>query len=157
MKQAKEADKVTINFIGKLEDGTIIDTTYADADEESCNDDSCGHEHGPMELIIGEGDFYTPIEEALVGMQVGEKKSVVVAPDDAFGDYDPENVFSIKRSDFADDITPEVGLELEVTGDDDELYMVTIVGVTDEEVDFDLNHPLAGEELTYDLELVEIL
>jgi peptidylprolyl isomerase len=153
MIQAKEADKVTINFIGKLEDGTLIDTTY----EDSCNDDECGHEHGPMELTIGEGDFYNPIEDALIGMQVGEKKNVIISPDDAFGDYDPENTFSIKRSEFADDITPEIGLELEVTGDDDELYMVTIVEMNDEEICFDTNHPLAGEELTYEIELVEIL
>ena len=153
MIQAKDADKVTINFIGKLEDGTLIDTTY----EDPCDDDECGHEHGPMELTIGEGDFYIPIEEALVGMSVGEKKSVVVSPDDAFGDYDSENIFSIKRDEFADDITPEIGLELEVTGDDDELYLVTIVEITDDEICFDTNHPLAGEELTYEIELVEIL
>ncbi|MDX2480279.1 MAG: FKBP-type peptidyl-prolyl cis-trans isomerase [Desulfuromusa sp.] len=156
MIQAKEADKVTINFIGKLADGTVIDTTYADSDEEPCNDDNCSHEHGPMELTIGEGDFHNPIEAALIGMQIGEKKCVVIAPDDAFGEYDPENVFSILRSEFADDITPEVGLELEVTGDDDEIYMVTIVKLTDEEIELDANHPLAGEELTYDVELVEI-
>ena len=157
MIQVKEADKVTINFIGKLADGTVIDTTYADPDEESCNDGDCCHEHGPLELTIGEGDFYTPIEAALIGMCVGEKKSVVVSPEDAFGDYDPENVFNIKRSEFPDDITPEIGLELEVTGDDDELYMVAIVDVNDEEISFDSNHPLAGEELTYEFELVEIL
>ena len=157
MIQAKEADKVTINFIGKLADGTVIDTTYADPDEEACNDGDCCHEHGPLELTIGEGDFYPPIESALIGMCVGEKKSVVVSPEDAFGDYDPENVFSINRSEFADDITPEVGLELEVTGDDDELYLVTIVEMNDEEISFDSNHPLAGEELTYDFDLIEIL
>lgn len=157
MIQVKEADKVTINFIGKLEDGTVIDTTFADPDEDSCNDDECCHEHGPMELTVGEGDFYLPVEAALIGMQVGEKKSVVISPDDAFGDYNPENVFTIKRSEFADDITPEVGLGLEVTGEDDELYMVTIVKVTDDEISLDTNHPLAGEELTYEVELVEIL
>lgn len=157
MIQAKEADKVTINFIGKLTDGTVIDSTYPDPDETACHDDNCCHEHGPMELTIGGGDFYTPIETALIGMQIGEKKRVVIAADDAFGDYDPDNVFSIPRSEFADDITPEVGLELEVSGDDDEIYMVTIVKVTDEEIEFDANHPLAGEELAYDIELVEIL
>ena len=157
MIQVKEADKVTINFVGKLEDGTVIDTTFADPDEDSCNDDECCHEHGPMELTVGDGDFYLPVEAALIGMQVGEKKSVVISPDDAFGDYNPENVFTIKRSEFADDITPEVGLGLEVTGEDDELYMVTIVKVTDAEISLDTNHPLAGEELTYEVELVEIL
>ena len=157
MAQAKEADKVTINFIGQLADGTIIDSTYPDPEKEACNDDDCCHEHGPMELTIGEGDFYNPIEVALIGMSVGEKKTVIVTPDDAFGDYDPENVFSVKRSELPDDITPEVGLELEVTGEDDDLYMVTIVEVTDEEISLDTNHPLAGEDLTYEFELVEIL
>ena len=157
MIQVKEADKVTINFVGTLEDGTVIDTTFADPDEDSCNDDDCCHDHGPMELTVGEGDFYLPVEAALIGMQVGEKKSVVISPDDAFGDYNPENVFTIKRSEFADDITPEVGLGLEVTGEDDELYMVTIIKVTDDEISLDTNHPLAGEELTYEVELVEIL
>ncbi len=157
MTQVKSADKVTINFIGKLADGTIIDSTYPDPEKDSCNDGDCCHAHGPMELTVGEGDFYTPIEAALIGMQVGEKKILVITPDDAFGDYDPENVFSIKRSELPEDITPEVGMELEVSGDDDDFYMVTIVEVSDEEIGLDTNHPLAGEELTYEFELVEIL
>ena len=157
MAQVKAADKVKINFTGTLSDGTIIDSTYPDPEADECSHDDCCHEHGPMELTIGEGDFYTPIETALIGMRVGEKKTVVISPDDAFGDYNAENVFSIKRSELPDEISPEVGLELEVTGDDDDLYMVTIVAVTDEEVSLDTNHPLAGEELTYEFELVEIL
>ena len=157
MAQVKKADKVTINFIGKLADGSIIDSTYPDPEEDSCTDDECGHEHGPMELTIGEGHFYTPIEAALIGMRVGEKKTVTVTPDDAFGDYDPENVFSVPRGDFPDDISPVVGQGLEVTGEDDEIYMVTVVEVTDEEISLDTNHPLAGEDLIYEFELLEIL
>ena len=157
MAAAKQADKVKINFIGKTADGTIIDSTYPDPEEEACNDDDCCHDHGPMELTLGEGDFYIPIEKALIGMRVDEKKTVTVTPDDAFGDYDPENVFSVQRSEFPDEITPVVGQGLEVTGDDDEVYMVTVVEVTDEEVSLDTNHPLAGEELSYEFELVEIL
>ncbi len=157
MAQAKEADKVRINFIGRLEDGSIIDSTYPDSEDGGCSDEDCGHDHGPFDLVIGEGDFYVPVEEALVGMQVGEKKTVVIPIDEAFGEFDPENVFSVKRSELPEEITPEVGLPLEVTGEDDEEYMVTIIEVTDEEVTFDANHPLAGEELTYEVELVEIL
>lgn len=157
MIQAKETDKVTINFIGKLTDGAIIDSTYPDTEGEHCEGDNCCSDHGPFELTIGEGDFYTPVEAALVGMQVGEKKTITINPDDAFGDYDPENVFAVQRSELPDEINPEVGMGLEVTGDDDDLYMVTIVKVTDEEVSLDSNHPLAGEELTYEFELVEIL
>ena len=157
MAQAKNADRVKINFIGRLDDGSIIDSTYPDSEEGCCGDDHCGHEHGPFELTIGEGEFYVPVEEALVGMQVGEKKTVVVPVDDAFGEFDPENVFSVKRTELPDDLVPEVGLPVEVTGDDDEEYLVTIIEVTDEDVTFDSNHPLAGEELTYEVELMEIL
>ncbi|MCF6177942.1 MAG: FKBP-type peptidyl-prolyl cis-trans isomerase [Geopsychrobacter sp.] len=157
MAQAKEADKVRINFIGKLADGTIIDSTYPDHDGDACSDDDCCGEHGPLELIIGEEELYAPLETVLIGMQVGEKKTVVIAPEDAFGDYDAENIFSIKRSELSDDIVPEVGLTLEVTGEDDDLYMVTMIEVTDDEISLDTNHPLAGKELTYEVELVEIL
>ncbi len=157
MTQAKKADRVTINFIGKLADGFIIDSTYPDPEKEAYQDDDCCSDHGPFELTIGEGNFYMPVETALVGMQVGEIKTITINPDDAFGDYDPESVFTVQRSELPDEITPEVGLALEVTGDDDDLYMVTIVKVTDEEVSIDSNHPLAGEELTYEFELVEIL
>ena len=157
MAQAKKGDKVTINFTGKLEDGSIIDTTFPDAEGHECSGDECEHEHGPMELVIGEADFFIPIEEALVGMAPGEKKTLTIGPDDAFGDYDQENVFSVPRGDFPDDITPEVGQGLEVCGDDEELYMVTVVEVKDDEVSLDTNHPLAGEDLIYEFELVEIL
>ncbi len=87
MTQAKEADKVTINFIGKLADGAIIDSTYPDPEAESCADDNCCSDHGPMELTIGEGDFYTPVKAALIGMRVGEKKTITINPDDAFGGF----------------------------------------------------------------------
>lgn len=167
MAQAKKGDRVTINFTGKLADGSIMDSTYPDPEdqdcecdenaEHDCNDGECCQEPGPFELVIGEGDFYIPVEEALLGMQPGEKKTVTISPDDAFGDYDPENVFSVARSEFPDDIEPVVGMGLEVTGEDDELYMVTVVEVTDQQISLDTNHPLAGEELTYEFELVEIL
>jgi peptidylprolyl isomerase len=157
MAQAKKGDKVTINFTGKVADGSIIDTTYPDAEGHDCGDDECGHEHGPFELTLGEEDFYVPIEEALVGMAPGDKKTLTISPDDAFGDYDAENVFSVPRSDFPDDIEPAVGMGLEVAGENDEEYMVTVVGVTEESISLDTNHPLAGEELTYEFELVEIL
>jgi peptidylprolyl isomerase len=107
--------------------------------------------------VIGEGSFYIPVEEALIGMQPGEKKTVTISPDDGYGDYDPENVFSFPRSEFPDDIEPKVGMGLEVTGEDGDVYMVTIVEVTDEQLSLDTNHPLAGEELSYEFELLEIL
>ncbi len=156
MSKVKDADKVLINYVGTLDDGTIIDSTYPHSEDE-CHDDECGHDHGPYEVVIGAGDFYVPIEEALIGMQIGDKKKVTISPEDGFGDYDAELVFTIERSELPEEIVPELGMELEVTGDDDDVYFVTIIGVTDTEVKLDSNHPLAGEELTYEFELMEIL
>lgn len=155
MATAQNGSTVVINFTGRLEDGTLIDSTYPEH-AHSCEDDDCQHDVGPYELTIGEGDFYLPVEEALVGMQVGERKTVTISPDDGFGDYDPEKVFTVDRGEFPAELSPEVGQGLEVTGEDDEVYIVTVIEVSDQEVSLDSNHPLAGEDLTYEVELVEI-
>lgn len=167
MALAKNGDKVKINFTGTLEDGTVIDTTYedhdhahdcgCDGDDCGCDDDGCGCETGPMELVIGEEEFFPQIETALIGMSPGERKKLTITAADAFGEYDEEKVFSIGRDQIPADITPEVGQELEFTGDDDEVLEVTVVEVTDGAVLLDANHPLAGEDITYEFELVEIL
>lgn len=160
MAQAKKGDRVIINYTGKLEDGTIFDSTFEDEEcgAEECNDDDCGcGESGPMELVIGEGEFFTQVEDALVGMSVGEKKTIVVPAGDAFGEYDKDKVFEIPRSDMPDDLNPEVGDELTLTNEDDEEIDVTVVEVHKDSVTFDSNHPLAGENLTFDVELTEIL
>jgi peptidylprolyl isomerase len=161
MALAKEGDKVTINFIGRLEDGTVIDTTYESDHHHDqdcgCDDEGCGCEPGPMELVIGEEEFFPQVEQALIGMAPGDKKTVKIPAEDAFGEYDQEKVFSIGRDQVPADIKPEVGQELEFTGDDDEVLEVTVVDVTDEGILLDANHPLAGEDLTYEIELVAIL
>lgn len=161
MAQAKVGDEVKIDFTGKLEDGTVIDTTLAtekDEHEGGCSDEGCGcSDSGPMTLKVGDGDFFTPIEEALDGMSVGDKKTVVIPAEDAFGEYDQERVFSVERNMFPDDVDPEVGQQFEIVGEDDEGMLVTVVEIDKENVSLDSNHPLAGEELTYDFELVEIL
>ena len=167
MAQAKQGDRVVINFVGTLEDGTVFDSTL-DIEEESCSsdgcdsdgcdsDDCCCGENGPMELVIGEEDFFIQVEEALVGMAPGEKKTVRIPAEDAFGEYDAEKVFQVSRSEIPDDIYPEVGQELELTDEDDQLFEVTVVDVNDEDITLDANHPLAGQDLTYEVELVEIL
>lgn len=169
MAQAKNGDKVRINYIGTLEDGTVFDSTLEDGelDNECCDTDECGDDcgceddcgcgdTGPMELTIGAGEFFPQIEEALIGMSIGEKKSVVVPAADAFGEYDTEKVFNVPRSDMPEDLKPEVGDELTLTNEDDEEVEVTVVEVQEDSVTFDTNHPLAGEDLTFEIELLEI-
>ncbi|HBG06419.1 MAG: peptidylprolyl isomerase [Geobacteraceae bacterium GWC2_58_44] len=167
MATAKQGDKVIINYTGTLEDGSVFDTTIKETgccdddaecgcDDEGCDDDGCGCETGPMELTIGAEDFFPQVEEALVGMAPGEKKTVTIPAEDAFGEYDEEEVFSISRDQLTGDIVPEIGMELELTGDDDEPVEVTVVEVTDETITVDANHPLAGQDITYEIELLEI-
>lgn len=167
MALAKKGDKVKIEFTGTLEDGTVFDTTQEDEDcssDDCCSDDDCCEEEGcgcdetgPMELTIGGGEFFEKIEEALVGMAPGETKKVVIPAADGFGEYDEEKVFTVERAQFPDDITPEVGQELVLTNDENEEFGVTVVEVSAESVTIDANHPLAGEDLTYEFHLVEIL
>jgi peptidylprolyl isomerase len=161
MAQAKNGDKVKIDYTGMLEDGTVFDSTREseDCESEECEseDCGCGSEHGPRELIIGKGEFLPAIEEALIGMSAGEKKKVIIPADDAFGEYDEERVFSIPRSDLPEDLNPEVGDEIVLVNENDEELAVLVVEVGDEEISFDANHPLAGEDVTFEIELVEIL
>lgn len=159
MAQAQKGDKVRINFTGKLEDGTIIETTLESG--ECCADDDCGDESccesGPAELTIGEEEFFPAIETALIGMTPGESVTIVIPAVDAFGEYDAEAVFTIEKQLLPDDMDPEVGDDLILTGEDGEELEVTVVEVGETAVTFDANHPLAGEDLTYEVELVEIL
>jgi peptidylprolyl isomerase len=166
MAQAQQGSKVRINYTGKLEDGTIFDSTLEEAecghddctpDECDTDDCGCGCEGGPMELTIGEGQLFPQIDEALIGMSPGETKTIVIPVADAFGEYDEEKVITVPKSDLPDDLKPEVGDELILTNEDDEELGVLVTKVNDESVTFDSNHPLAGEELTFDIELLEII
>lgn len=155
MAVVKQGDKVRINYTGTLEDGTVFDSTIQE--EGCCDDDECGCESGPLELTIGQEEFFAQIEEGLIGMAPGESKTVVIPAEEAFGEYDEEEVFTISKEQLDGDFQPEVGMELELTGDDDEPVEVTVVEVGTDTITVDANHPLAGEDITYTFELLEIL
>ncbi len=170
MAQVQQGDKVKIDYTGKLEDGTIFDSTLeeecapheCDSDDcgDECEDEGCGcggHEFGPMTLTVGEGDLFPQIDEALVGMGPGDKKAVVIPAAEAFGEYDQEKVFTVPRADLPEDLQPEIGDELVLTNEDDEELGVMVTAVTPDSVTFDSNHPLAGEDLTFEVTLLEIL
>lgn len=175
IRQVKPGDRVKINFNGTLEDGTLFDSTYevdegqdddcecddCECDEEGsgCEDEGCGcgSHGGPLELEIGAEDFFPEVEAALIGMSPGDRKTVTIIAADAFGEYDEAMVSTVPRSQFPDDITPMVGDDFELVNDDGEAMVVTVIEVDDTEVTLDANHPLAGEDLTFEVELVEIL
>lgn len=160
MSQAKNGDRVSIHFVGKLQDGTIFDSTHEmeQLDLDACGDDEHAIEPGPVELLIGGNEFFTQIEEGIIGMKVGETKTVAIPADEAFGEHDDENIFTLTLDQIPDDFNPVVGQELELTAEDsDESEVVTVIAVTDTEVTFDANHPFTGQDLTYEIELLEIL
>ncbi len=161
MALVKKGDTVKIDYTGTLEDGTVFDSTLeaSDCGSHDCSDDSCScsDEPAPMELTIGAGTFFPIVEEALVGMARGQKKTVTIPAAEAFGEYDDDMVFVVPRSELPAGLKPAVGDELLLSGDDDEEIGVTVIDADDESVTFDANHPLAGEDLTFDIALVEIL
>jgi peptidylprolyl isomerase len=158
MAQAKNGDKVRVHYTGTLEDGSIFDSSETGSDE--CSDDSCGcgsQSGGPLEFVIGEGSLIPKFETAVIGLEPGQKVQVRIASEDAYGPRAEEMVAVIERSEIPPDINPEPGQQMEVILQDGTAMPVMVIEVTDTTVTLDANHPLAGQDLTFDITLVEIL
>lgn len=140
--QVKAGDTVQVSYTGKLSDGTVFDTSAGQP---------------PLEFTMGGGKIIPGFEKAVLGMKVGEKKTVTITPVDAYGPHQDNMVFQITRAQFSRDVTPEVGMQLESTRPDGSPIVATITKVTDTSVTLDANHPLAGQDLTFDIELVKIV
>jgi len=154
MSQVKTGDFVRFNFIGRLEDGTIFDSS----EEHAHHDDDCGCEGGgPLEFRVGQEDVLPALELAVIGMKLGEKRTVTLSPNEAYGEREDENIVTVPRSEFPDDLEPEEDQLLEMLDDDGEAFPVWVTEVTDETVTLDANHPLAGETLIFEMELTEIV
>lgn len=141
MAAAKQGDTVKVHYIGKLEDGTVFDTS---------------REREPLEFTIGEGQVIPGFEAAVVGMEAGKTRSTTVPPDQAYGERRTDRILTVERDQFPDDLDPQVGQQLEVRQPDGQAVPVTVARVSDADVTLDANHPLAGRELTFEMELVEI-
>ncbi len=142
MGQAKQGDVIRVHYTGRLEDGTQFDSSM-DSD--------------PIEFTVGNGDLIAGFENGVVGMEVGEKKTITIPPDQAYGDRQDTLIAEINKSDFPSEITPEIGLPLQVQHPDGNQINVIIIEMTENTVTIDANPPLAGETLIFDLELVEII
>ncbi len=122
-------------------DGEVVDSTEGDE---------------PLQFIQGHQNIIPGLEKELSGMKVGDNKKVVVPPEEAYGEIDPENVIEVPRDEFPSEIPLETGTELEVKNSDGEVLTATIAGVTDNTVKLDFNHPLAGKQLTFDVTVVDL-
>ena len=141
MTQAKAGDTVAIHYTGTLADGSQFDSSEG---------------RDPLRFTLGSGQIIAGLDAAITGISQGEKKSVTIAAAEAYGDHRPEAVQAVPRAQIPAEIPLEVGGGLQVQTPDGQTIPVTVTSVTDEEVTLDANHPLAGKDLTFAVELVEI-
>ncbi len=141
MPTLKNGDRVKVHYTGTLEDGRVFDTS---------------RERDPLEFKVGEGQIITGFENGVMGMEIGETRDITVLPDEAYGSRREELVMEIPVGEFPEDITPEVGMQLQIKQQDGTPFGVVITDVEDEAVTLDANHPLAGQTLYFQVELLEI-
>lgn len=141
MQQVKSGDTVKVHYHGRLTDGTTFDS-------------SSGRD--PLEFTVGSGDVIKGFDDGVAGMSVGDKKTVHIPADEAYGAKDDNRIVQFPRANFPADIQPEVGMQLNMTNGSGQMIPVVIVDVEQDSVTLDANHPLAGQDLIFDIELVGI-
>ena len=141
MPRAQSGDLVRIHYTGRLDDGRTFDTS---------------REGEPLQFTLGDGAVIPGFEEAVVGMTPGETKTVSLAPEDAYGPHRPEMVQEVERGLLPANMQLKPGLQLQAQSRDGEPLLLVVREVADDKVTLDANHPLAGERLTFDIELVEL-
>lgn len=142
MSQVKDGDTVKVHYTGKLtEDGTVFDSS---------------REREPLEFTLGEGQLIPGFEEAVIGMEVGDNTTVDIESEDAYGARREDLELEVSKSDLPDNIDPQPGMQLQMQQKNGQAIPVQITEVENDYVKLDANHPLAGKDLTFDIELIEI-
>lgn len=141
MAEAKNGDAVKIHYTGKLGDGTVFDS-------------SAGRE--PLEFTIGDGQVIPGFERMVIGMAPGDTKTSTIGKQDAYGERSDEMVFRVERSQLPPDLNPEVGQELYMQQPNGMALPVLVIDTDETSITIDANHPLAGEDLTFEVQLVSI-
>ncbi|MGG7643374.1 FKBP-type peptidyl-prolyl cis-trans isomerase [Rhodovulum sp. YNF3179] len=142
MTQAKPGDKVRIHYTGTLSDGSTFDSSEG---------------RDPLEFTVGSGEIIPGLDKEVEGMAVGEAKSVTVAAAEAYGDHDPGRTQAVPRDQVPEHIPLDIGTQLQLQTPDGQAVAVSVAEVTEDEVVLDANHPLAGKDLNFAVELVEIV
>jgi FKBP-type peptidyl-prolyl cis-trans isomerase 2 len=140
MKKIENGNTVTVNYTGKLEDGSIFDTSLSEGRE-------------PITAVLGEGKLIKGFENGLMDMSEGEKKTIEIEPADAYGQYNEEMVAEIPKNQVPEN--SKVGDSLQGNGPQGPI-MVRIIGINEDNVIIDANHPLAGKKLIFELEVMKI-
>ncbi|MFA5317123.1 MAG: peptidylprolyl isomerase [Dehalococcoidales bacterium] len=138
---AKNGDTVQVNYTLTLADGTLYQTTVGNQ---------------PLEFVIGEGDYLPDFEKAIVGMKVGESKTITILSADAYGDIREDLICTLDKSQLAAGVEPKVGDTLKTTDTSGRTIVVVVTAVSDTTLTIDANFPLAGKDLTFKIELLKI-
>ena len=141
MSEAKNGDTVKIHYTGKLENGEVFDSS---------------RDREPLEFKLGEGSVIPGFEKGIAGMAEGESKDITIPPEEAYGAKNDQLVFDLERSKLPDNITPAVGMQMQMTQPGGQPVNVVITGLTEEMITIDANHPLADKTLYFNVELMEI-
>jgi peptidylprolyl isomerase len=142
MQQVKSGDKVKVHYQGKLTSGETFDS-------------SAGRQ--PLEFEVGSGMVIKGFDDGVTGMKVGDKKTINISTENAYGEKNPDMLIEYPRSQFPENIELQVGTDLMMSSASGQQFQVKIADIKDDVVILDANHPLAGEELIFDIELVEIV
>ena len=140
MEKVKPGDTVRVHYTGRLEDGTVFDSSE-------------GRE--PLRFTVGEGQVIPGFEQAVIGMEPGESRTAKIPEDQAYGPRRDEMVATVDADQFPEDVAPEVGQQYRIDRGEEDSLIVVVTEVSDEGVTLDGNHPLAGRELVFEITLVE--
>jgi peptidylprolyl isomerase len=141
MSPAADGNTVKVHYKGKLEDGTVFDSSQG---------------RDPLEVKLGTNAVIPGFEKGLLGMEVGDKKTITISSEDGYGPRRDELIMEVEKSAFPENVTPEVGLQLQMQREDGQTLPVTIAKIEDGKITLDANFPLAGKTLIFELELMEV-
>lgn len=141
MTQVKDGDTVKVNYTGKLKEGSVFDSSE-------------GRE--PLEFQLGKGQLIPGFEKTVIGMAVGESRTVDIPSDQAYGPHRQELTQQVPRQQFPEDMELQVGQRFQIGQDEQHPMVVEVTEISDSAITLDGNHPLAGKDLVFDIELVEI-
>ncbi len=141
MSEAKKGDRVKVHYTGKLTDGSVFDSS---------------RDREPLEFELGAGMMISGFDAAVTGMKVGDTKTAEIPSAEAYGEHNDEMVISVPKTQLPEGLTPEVGQQLGMQQPNGQSIPVRVTKVEEESIEIDANHPLAGKDLVFDLELVEI-
>lgn len=138
--QIKLGDTISVNYTGKLEDGEVFDSSDGSS---------------PLKFTVGTGQLIKGFDDAVIGMKQGDKKTVTIAPENAYGERRDDQVVDLPRAKIPEDMQMAVGMAVQLSDESGRAFPAVVTEINDDAVKMDVNHPLAGKALIFDIEIAE--